>query len=465
MKGIRVVTTIATLSLMSLAGCIGPRAVSHERLGFNDAVAATGRAQLLLNIVRASKNEQPQFVDVSQVTNTSQLNESFTASFGIPQAVGGGEHTGHDYSPGFTVGGYDQPAITYTPLLGAPLVAQLAQPINVDSIVALYDSGWPLGPLLTFVARSIGPDPNLETIVIDDLQHLAAYNVLVLVPAKSQATSGPGGDDSIQLFCNPDGAVQEDRPDAYCRWNRLKTIFGKTYVNLRDIGVLPPTVPGGPKFPHSPSDYFIELRTVPTSQPTMLPEDQVIPLLRTRSALGALMTAANETATSLAGSYRVGAISFVDGESKPDFQPVGDIYYEVQISPQHAAVAHECTTMDSVTTSSTRPIPADLSALMELREQAQSFPSVMAFNGRIIRSRRKDFVDTYIVVHRGKDGPKLDQQPYVLISFNEDGLKYWISSDDQISQRNFEIMSLLLTIQAQSSATPPPIPAISVGGH
>ena len=52
--------------------------------------------------------------------------------------------------------------------------------------------------------------------------------------------------------------------------------------------------------------------------------------------------------------------------------------------------------------------------------------------------------------------------PYV--SHFDHGQWYYIDAHDQVSQRNFDLISLFLTMMAVPSALPPIAPTISVGG-
>jgi hypothetical protein len=426
--------SLLILIVLGVSSCtIGPGAINAERVNLTDAIAVTSRQQLLLNLVRAYNNEQLQFVDISQVINTSQLSGTFMLTENFPQAVAMGAHSGHDYTPAFTVSGYDQPSITYVPLLGGALVAQIAQPITVDSIAALYDSGWKLGPLLALTAKFLGPSPNAQQTIIEDLGELADNNALLIVPQKSLATNGPGGDDSLELYCDPDRAPGGQVAEAKREWDEISGIFQGTYINPRDIGIV---APSGVKGHGDPSSYSIELRTVPASQPSVLTQNQVIPLLRTRSALGAVMNAANPD---------IGWTFFVDGEDPPSDlrkEPTKGCWLSTTLSEQPY----------------TLPGTSDLKTLVS---QATTFPSLQGYSGVIVLASDKR-VRRYILVHRGLSGPKKNV-PYVIVS--RDGEKYWIDGTDEVSQKNFELLSLLLTMQAQSSATPPPIPAITVGGH
>ena len=146
---------------------------------------------------------------------------------------------------------------------------------------------------MSFTADRIGPASRQATIV-EDLTELQKCKALVVVPTKSVATGGPGGDDSLALYCNPTEAPQAERADIERRWNNVISVFNNTYIPPNQIGIIPPVNPGVHNRINDPSQYSIELRTVPATQPSLLSQTQVIPELRTRSALGSLMISIDE---------------------------------------------------------------------------------------------------------------------------------------------------------------------------
>ena len=78
-----------------LAGCalIGPTAVETGRNTYNEAVATSSRQQILINIVRVHRNENPVFVDIPEIDASSQLQLSATSALtnigGHPGTIGG----------------------------------------------------------------------------------------------------------------------------------------------------------------------------------------------------------------------------------------------------------------------------------------------------------------------------------------------------------------------------------------
>ena len=67
----------------------------------------------------------------------------------------------------------------------------------------------------------------------------------------------------------------------------------------------------------------------------------------------------------------------------------------------------------------------------------------------------------YMLVVRAADLP---DQPVYAAYRDKDGYWYYIAGDDYISQRNFQLITLFLTMMAVPSAVPPISPTINVGG-
>ena len=68
----------------------------------------------------------------------------------------------------------ESPIIRYVPLLGQALVQQLVTPVSVVALAWLFDSEWPIAPVLDFATNYVTPDRNafyaaLNTIIeLDD---------------------------------------------------------------------------------------------------------------------------------------------------------------------------------------------------------------------------------------------------------------------------------------------------------
>src|SRR5271157_6378037 len=67
----RLIILVATCA--SLAGCMGPTAVRHTRIRYNEVIRDTNDQQLLLNIVRLRYADSPVFIDLPNITSQFEV--------------------------------------------------------------------------------------------------------------------------------------------------------------------------------------------------------------------------------------------------------------------------------------------------------------------------------------------------------------------------------------------------------
>ena len=405
----------------------------------------------------------------------------------LPQMVGsvatniGGNtktsHVGHDFSPGFMISGYDQPAISYSPLTGAALVQQIAQPITVDSIAALYDSDWSILTVLTFVTDRISIRPTERFDVIDAISRLHVMGVLTMVAVKSPATGGGGPNDSLVLFCDPDRAASEKlKNKARDDWATLKKIYAESYIDPLTIGPAPAKPAKAPANPGKPWEYSIELRTAPATQ-AALPAPEVIPLLRLRSAYGMLKNCTDDTLQWITfltpGTYDklwkrkedrlfFSYIPFslkekIDAEELSEGEKDADLLEADRRAELAKAHSHFGPGPTAGTGSAEERSSADSS------ETAKDY--VWSENGIVPRPHSgknpEEVEDRHFMAIVKSNSP----QPNAYVSVCYHGSCYYIDKRDLVSQRNFELITQLLNLQSVVPPSPPPTPTISVGGH
>ena len=61
------------VACLGAAGCVGPRAISHTRMRYNEVYRSTNDEQLLLNIVRLRYADSPVFIDLPNITSQFEL--------------------------------------------------------------------------------------------------------------------------------------------------------------------------------------------------------------------------------------------------------------------------------------------------------------------------------------------------------------------------------------------------------
>jgi hypothetical protein len=137
--------------MMGLTSChqAGPNAVRTGRTNYNIVIQQTSSEQLLLNLVRLRYRDVPFFMEVASVSTSFYFDASASASVSLP------ESEGNIYAFGAGAGYTERPTITYTPLQGDKFVRQLMSPIDLNTILLLYHSGWSVERIFRVCLQSI----------------------------------------------------------------------------------------------------------------------------------------------------------------------------------------------------------------------------------------------------------------------------------------------------------------------
>lgn len=140
------VTTIITV-----AGChaTGPASVRTGRASYNMVIQQTNNEQLLLNLVRLRYRDTPYFLEVSSVSTTFDFTASAAGAVSLP------ESEGKAYDLGAGISFSEQPTVSYTPLQGEDFVTQLMSPIDLNTILLLYHSGWSVERIFRVCLQSV----------------------------------------------------------------------------------------------------------------------------------------------------------------------------------------------------------------------------------------------------------------------------------------------------------------------
>ncbi|HEC15297.1 MAG TPA: hypothetical protein ENI99_01785 [Sedimenticola sp.] len=144
-------TGIVLLAFVALlGGCakLGPAMMKAGRGAYNITIQATNDEQLLLNLVRLRYRDTPMFLEVSSVNTRFTLNSSLSASGSFPE----GSDT---YGIGGQLGYSDQPTVTYTPLQGENFVQRLLAPVDLDTVLLMYHSGWSIERVLRLAVQRL----------------------------------------------------------------------------------------------------------------------------------------------------------------------------------------------------------------------------------------------------------------------------------------------------------------------
>jgi hypothetical protein len=142
---------VAFAACVAASGCLGPGAVHHTRLRYNEAYAVTNDEQLLLNIVRLRYAESPIFIDLPNITGQFEV-------------AGGGSYVGPNQSVSSTFGygglsGRDTPTLSYHPREGREMAKSLLTPLTADLFI-LFNTGANIRHLLLMVVNDMNDVPN-----------------------------------------------------------------------------------------------------------------------------------------------------------------------------------------------------------------------------------------------------------------------------------------------------------------
>lgn len=137
--------------VLLVTGCaIGPHRLSSSRMAYNDAVQVTEQRELLLNIVRLSYHEPPEFLTIDGISSQFELDSSLT----IGSEFNGDGDLGL-VQPQVQLGFAERPTITFTPQQGPEFARQLITPIGPESLYRLVEYGWGIDRIFNLAVRQI----------------------------------------------------------------------------------------------------------------------------------------------------------------------------------------------------------------------------------------------------------------------------------------------------------------------
>ena len=205
-----------TLIGLVAAGCqnFGATAVRQERPNYNEAIHDTSRDQIFINMLRVADNDTTLFMEVTEVDASLQFQGSVNGG-----ATGLGTGVKNPVQSAGSVSGtvqyQESPTIRYQPLAGQPLIAQLSTPVNVDSLVSLYGSDWPLLALLDMASERLAPSMSDSYAALNAIAALDQYNALVVTAEKSELSGQPNKAGAKQLDpANAQSTPSDSRNDS-----------------------------------------------------------------------------------------------------------------------------------------------------------------------------------------------------------------------------------------------------------
>lgn len=400
-------TTLAALACAVAAGCAqwGGEVLRDNHVAFNTSVAQAMDRQMLLNIVRLSRDEPTQWMTVSAINvNTSVgVTPAGTATIpsnGMVSGTAGG-------AANFTY----TPNITFVPRQGEQLASELMSPIPVTSIEHMCSASWPISWIVFLSCERVQE--------IDSFDVTSGYGIHATDPRFARL---------MQLF----DAMQKTQGISFSQvpvpfvWNRqpiadTDVTLGRVMEAKREHASLVPRAGGGFDF------VSVEPAPVLTVYPGAETQPDGKELLE-------LLQVGNKS-----GSWRVVGL---------EQQLPGD-YITVRTRSLQALLRLISFGVD--TTRDAPPPPTNVDSPDEL------WKLMIAKSG----DKAVDLshhVNAVFRVHRGASAP-VD----AAVSVFYQGDCYWISSSDRTARRVFALVRDLFDLQVKAGGETQPVLTVPVG--
>src|SRR5262245_426817 len=146
------------LLALLVSGCatgLGPEAVRGERPDYNQQIARSADAEMLLNLVRLRYNDSPLFLELGAVVAQYGYDASLSAGAQAGQGSVGTFGSAFAYS--------EKPTVTYTPLAGEEFATRMLAPIPLDFVMFFSQSGWSAERLLLVTVQRVNEVFNAPT--------------------------------------------------------------------------------------------------------------------------------------------------------------------------------------------------------------------------------------------------------------------------------------------------------------
>lgn len=157
--------------LLSGCGTMGPASLKNDRDRYNQVVSCTGSEQMLMNLVKLKYRDSPSFLQVSSIST----NRQWATTAGINAPLGDSIYSAGNLVPLSAGTSYtENPTVTYTPLMGESFVKQMLSPIPIETLILLFQAGWPVDTVIRLVVQEVndlenaspasGPTPQREPV-------------------------------------------------------------------------------------------------------------------------------------------------------------------------------------------------------------------------------------------------------------------------------------------------------------
>jgi hypothetical protein len=136
------------------SGCLGPKAVRHTRLRYNEVVRDTNDQQLLINIVRLRYADSPVFIDLPNITSQFELSSQASYLGGR-----GNQFPGQTNLGSAALNARDTPTLSYHPREGREIAKAMLTPLSAD-LFSVVNAGADIEQLLLLTINDINDVPN-----------------------------------------------------------------------------------------------------------------------------------------------------------------------------------------------------------------------------------------------------------------------------------------------------------------
>ncbi|MBX9628356.1 MAG: hypothetical protein K2X82_31445 [Gemmataceae bacterium] len=162
---VRRVGWLVGLALLPAGCALGPRALTTDRLAYNEAVKTTSEEQLLLNIVRLRYTDTPSSLAVTSVADQRELTRNLGITPFFTAAAAGLAPGGYRGTvlPQAGVTAATRPTLTYTPEDDQTFTQRLFTPLSLDAIASLSKTTWPTETVFRLWLENLNWVSNAET--------------------------------------------------------------------------------------------------------------------------------------------------------------------------------------------------------------------------------------------------------------------------------------------------------------
>jgi hypothetical protein len=212
------------------SGCVGPAAIRHTRMRYNEVVRDTNDEQLLVNIVRLRYADSPVFIDLPNITSQFEM-----ASHGNYLGGFGYQYHGHSNLGFGELSLRDSPTLSYHPREGREIAKALLTPLSSDLFIVV-NAGADIEQLLLLAVNDINdvtnargstlltpkvPEDNSEFVrgirILESLRQRDGTELAVEMDEEASGASDPIAKSSVQgrdlVSALKDGYVYRARGD------------------------------------------------------------------------------------------------------------------------------------------------------------------------------------------------------------------------------------------------------------